>query len=498
MLSVCFFIFTLTKIDYSIYLSRNKIKKGASISIAAWIKIKSRFFFSLSLIITLTPITIKLMKKQFLLLLALFNLTHSTVAQSKMDWFQDAKLGIFIHWGLYSVEGISESWSFYNGYLSHEDYLKQLHGFGAEKYNPKEWVDLIAQSGAKYTVITSKHHEGFALWNTKYGDLNAVKSSKAKRDVLTPFVEEVREKELKLGLYFSLPDWSYEDYTHHTKIKKRYQIKEAPKRWKKYLEYMNGQLEELKKNYTPDLWWFDGDWEHTAQEWGVDQIKARLTKNSPHIIFNSRLNGKGDYETPEIGIPVSRPEAKYWELCVTMNDSWGFQKNDDNYKTPLQIIDLLVDCISKGGNLLLDIGPKADGTIPKEQQHLLKELGKWTQKHSTAIYGTRRGIPYDHFYGPSALSKDNKTLFLYVRDIPKDGKIVLKGINNKINVAYVLGQGSMLEQQTICKVYWNKYPGITYIEIPEEALDPYYTVIALNLDGAIDLFGTKTGAIEQN
>jgi len=438
------------------------------------------------------------MKKQFLLLLALFNLTHSTVAQSKMDWFQDAKLGIFIHWGLYSVEGISESWSFYNGYLSHEDYLKQLHGFGAEKYNPKEWVDLIAQSGAKYTVITSKHHEGFALWNTKYGDLNAVKSSKAKRDVLTPFVEEVREKELNLGLYFSLPDWSYEDYTHHTKIKKRYQIKEAPKRWKKYLEYMNGQLEELKKNYTPDLWWFDGDWEHTAQEWGVDQIKARLTKNSPHIIFNSRLNGKGDYETPEIGIPVSRPEAKYWELCVTMNDSWGFQKNDDNYKTPLQIIDLLVDCISKGGNLLLDIGPKADGTIPKEQQHLLKELGKWTQKHSTAIYGTRRGIPYDHFYGPSALSKDNKTLFLYVRDIPKDGKIVLKGINNKINVAYVLGQGSMLEQQTICKVYWNKYPGITYIEIPEEALDPYYTVIALNLDGAIDLFGTKTGAIEQN
>ena len=498
MLSVCFFIFTLIKIDYSICLSRNKIKKGASISIAAWIKIKSRFFFSLSLIITLTPISIKLMKKQFLLLLALFNLTHSTVAQSKMDWFQDAKLGIFIHWGLYSVEGISESWSFYNGYLSHEDYLKQLHGFGAEKYNPKEWVDLIAQSGAKYTVITSKHHEGFALWNTKYGDLNAVKSSKAKRDVLTPFVEEVREKELKLGLYFSLPDWSYEDYTHHTKIKKRYQIKEAPKRWKKYLEYMNGQLEELKKNYTPDLWWFDGDWEHTAQEWGVDQIKARLTKNSPHIIFNSRLNGKGDYETPEIGIPVSRPEAKYWELCVTMNDSWGFQKNDDNYKTPLQIIDLLVDCISKGGNLLLDIGPKADGTIPKEQQHLLKELGKWTQKHSTAIYGTRRGIPYDHFYGPSALSKDNKTLFLYVRDIPKDGKIVLKGINNKINVAYVLGQGSMLEQQTICKVYWNKYPGITYIEIPEEALDPYYTVIALNLDGAIDLFGTKTGAIEQN
>lgn len=438
------------------------------------------------------------MRKQVLLLLFLFFSTLPIQAQSKMDWFQDAKLGIFIHWGLYSVEGISKSWAFYNDYLSHADYLKQLQGFGAEKYNPKEWAELLVQSGAKYTVITSKHHEGFALWNTKYGDLNAVKSSKARRDVLTPFVEEVRKKGLKLGLYFSLPDWSYKDYTHHTKIEKRYQISDAPKRWEKYLGYMYGQLDELKKNYTPDLWWFDGDWEHSAQEWGVDQIKTQLTKNSPQVVFNSRLNGEGDYETPEIGIPVSRPEAKYWELCVTMNDSWGFQKNDNNYKTPLQIVDLLVDCISKGGNLLLDIGPKADGTIPKEQQHLLKELGKWTQKHRAAIYGTRKGIPYDHFYGPSALSKDKQTLFLYVRDIPKDGKIVLKGINNRINVAYVLGQGSMLKQQTICRVYWNKYPGITYIEIPEETLDPYYTVIALKLDGAIDLFGTKTGAIEQN
>jgi alpha-L-fucosidase len=419
-------------------------------------------------------------------------------SQSKMDWFEDAKLGIFIHWGLYSVDGISESWAFFNEYLSHEDYMKQLDGFGAENYDPKYWADLISQSGAKYTVITSKHHEGFALWNTKFGNLNAVKHAKAKKDVLTPFADAIRANGIKLGLYFSLPDWSYPDYTHFTKSKNRYRASEDPKRWESYLTYMNGQLMELSKQYNPDLWWFDGDWEHNAEEWDVETLKSNLLKSNPNVIFNSRLNGNGDYETPEIGVPVQRPDSPFWELSVTINDSWGYQKNDRHYKTPMQVIDLLVDCISKGGNLLLDIGPKADGTIPEEQITVLQELGKWTRKHEKAIYGTRKGIPYDHFYGPSALSKNKQTLYLYVRDIPKDGKIVLKGISNRINSAHVVGQGSMLSQETFCKVYWNKYPGITYIQIPPETLDPYYTVIALQLDGEIELFGAKTGAVEQN
>ena len=181
-----------------------------------------------------------------------------------------------------------------------------------------------------------------------------------------------------------------------------------------------------------------------------------------------------------------------------MNDSWGYQKNDRNYKTPMQVFDLFVDTLSKGGNLLLDIGPKSDGSIPDEQVEILRELGKWTKKHDKAIYETRRGISYDHFYGPTTLSKDKKTLFLYVRDFPKDGKVVLKGIKNKINRAYVVGNGTILENQTICKVYWNKYPGITYVEIPKDSIDKYYTTIAVVLDGEIDLYREKTGSIEQN
>ena len=416
----------------------------------------------------------------------------------KMEWFSEAKLGIFIHWGIYSVNGISESWSFFNGYISHSDYMKQLDGFGAEKYDAKEWANIIKESGAKYTVITTKHHDGFALWNSKYGNLNSLVNSKSKSDLLTPFVKAIRNNDLKLGLYYSLPDWSYEDYTFHTNKIKRYEIKNQPKRWKKFLKFRDNQLNELKKRYNPDLWWFDGDWEHNAEEWRSESLKKQLQKNSHNVIFNSRLNAYGDYETPEIGIPVYRPLSKYWELCMTINDSWGYQQNDINYKSPMQIMDLYVDTLSKGGNLLLNISPKSDGTIPEQQKTVLKELGRWNKKHSSAVYSTKKGIPYDHFYGPTTLSKDKRTLFLYVRDIPKDNKIILKGISNKINRAYVVGNGTVLNKQVLCKVYWNKYPGLTYIEIPKETLDPYYTVIAIVLDGQIKLYNKETGAIEMN
>ena len=419
-------------------------------------------------------------------------------SNDKMLWFEEAKLGIFIHWGIYSVNGISESWSFYNGYISHYDYMKQLKGFTANNFDPKKWSNLIEESGAKYTVITTKHHDGFALWDSKYGNLNSYKSSTSKKDLLSPFIREIKSKGIKLGLYYSLPDWSYKDYTHHTNKIKRYNIQENPKRWNRFLKYRDGQLKELKTRYNPDLWWFDGDWEHNAVEWRIIELKNMLKKNSPNVIFNSRLNGLGDYETPEIGIPVFRPNAKYWELCVTINDSWGYQQNDNNYKTPMQVIDLFVDSLSKGGNLLLNISPKEDGSIPEKQVDVLKELGKWTKKHSSAIYKTKRGISYDHFYGPSTLSKDKKTLFLYVRDLPKDNNIILKGVSNKINRAYIVGNGTVLNQQVLCKVYWNKYPGITYIEVPKQTIDKYYTVIALVLDDTIDLYKEKVGAIENN
>ncbi|MEZ4969159.1 MAG: alpha-L-fucosidase [Flavobacteriaceae bacterium] len=424
---------------------------------------------------------------------------HDTILhnEQKMQWFKDAKLGIFIHWGLYSVNGIDESWSFYNGYISHENYLKQTKGFTAKKYDPQAWADLIKRSGAKYSVITAKHHEGFALWDTKFGDFNAVKSAAAKRDVLTPFVSSLRKNKLKVGIYYSLPDWSYDDYTHFTRDSVRYKISEEPKRWKKFLPYYQGQLKELSDNYDPDLYWFDGDWEHNSEEWEVPKVRQMLFGKNPNTILNSRLRGQGDYATPEQGMPITRPKNKFWELCLTMNDSWGFQKNDHYYKTTDQIIGIFADVIANGGNLLLDIGPKGDGSIPEEQVAILEGLGRWTNKHKEAIYGTRSGIPKEHFYGPTTLSKDGNILYLFVKGNP-NGEVVIRGLKNRINRIYVVGEGTKLSHQVIGKIYWSHYPGINYIKLPEHVLDENMTVLAVMLDGKVDLYREDGAVIESN
>ncbi len=397
----------------------------------------------------------------------------------RMQWFSDARLGIFIHWGIYAVNGIDESWSFFNGYISHEDYMKQLNGFTAKKYDPEFWAELIAGSGAKYAVLTAKHHDGVALWPTKCTERHL------KKDYVKPFIKEIRKKGLKAGLYFSLLDWSHPDYPNFTKKELRYE--EDSLRWKNFVDFNFCQIEEIMHQYNPDLWWFDGDWEQSAEKWQAPLIRESILNHNPQAIINSRLQGYGDYATPEQGLPIHPPDETYWELCMTMNDSWGFQHNDHNYKSPNQIIRIFVDCISMGGNLLLDIGPKADGTIPEEQIEILQELGRWTNKHSEAIFGTRAGIPAEYFYGPTALSADKTTLYLFVDGKP-NGPLMLKGLKNKVNRIWVVGNGTKLSYDIKMKQYWSTTPGILYIDLPEEVLDPQISVISILLDGEIDLY----------
>jgi alpha-L-fucosidase len=402
----------------------------------------------------------------------------------KMEWFTDARLGIFIHWGIYAVDGIDESWSFFNKYLSYEDYMDQLKGFTASKYDPIAWADLIKESGAKYAVLTTKHHDGVALWDTELSDLNVVDSTPAGRDLVAPFVKALRSKGLKTGLYFSHLDWSHPDYDVFRSNEYRY--KDDPERWQRFKTFHLGQLRELSTRFQPDLWWFDGDWEHSAEEWNAEGIRDSLLTWQPSTILNSRLNGFGDYATPEQGLPIN-PSDGPWELCMTMNDSWGFQEHDLNYKTPYQVILTFADVLNGGGNLLLDIGPKADGTIPDQQVAILKELGRWTSKHGEAIYGTRRGIPYGHFYGPTTLSADNKILYLFL-PYSATGQVVVKGLKNKVDRIRIVGNGTKLEGQILGKQYWSEVPGILYIDVPEGEADSAMTVIALQLNGEVDLF----------
>jgi alpha-L-fucosidase len=420
----------------------------------------------------------------FLFGFSLFSQETEIPKQERLAWFRDAKLGIFIHWGIYSVNGIDESWSFFNGYISYDDYLKQLDGFTAANYDPGYWAQLIKASGARYAVITSKHHDGIALWDTRQSNLNVVDRTPAGRDLIKPFVKALRKEGIKVGLYYSLLDWSHPDYPNFTRKQKRYENDSV--RWNNFVKFNIAQLEEISE-FKPDLYWFDGDWEQSAEKWHAPEIRQMLLTKNSQAIINSRLQGYGDYATPEQGVPISKPKSKYWELCMTMNDSWGYQQNDTNYKSANQIIRIFVDCISKGGNLLLDIGPKADGTIPEEQLAILKELGRWTKKHASAIYGSRAGIDCKYFNGYTALSSDSTILYLYVDNKP-NGPLLVKGLKNKVNRIWVVGNGTKLTYKVMGKPYWSKVPGLLYIDLPEAVQDEEVTVVAILLDGKIDMY----------
>jgi alpha-L-fucosidase len=432
-------------------------------------------------------------KSTFLLIFLVFVLNGLTAQVTetpeakaqRLQWFKDAKLGIFIHWGIYAVNGIDESWSFFNGYISHDDYMKQLDRFTAKNYNPQAWAALIKNSGAKYAVLTAKHHDGVALWDSKAGDLNVVKKTPARRDLIALFCKALRKNGLKVGLYFSLLDWSHPDYPNFLKNKKRYQ--NDPTRWDRFVTFNFNQLKEIFQHYNPDLIWFDGDWEQSAERWKAKELREALLSWNPKVIINSRLQGYGDYETPEQGFPILRPKNQYWELCMTMNDSWGYQGNDKNYKSPNQVIRIFIDCISNGGNLLLDIGPKEDGTIPDQQVKILNELGRWVKKHKEAVFESCAGIPHGHFYGPTTLSKDRTVLYLFLAHRP-NGPIVVKGLKNPVNRIRVVGNGTKLKSKIIGKQYWSEVPGILYIDVPRHVLDPQVTVIAIQLKGKIDLY----------
>lgn len=407
---------------------------------------------------------------------------------SKMEWFSQAKLGIFIHWGIYAVDGVGESWSFHNGAISHQDYMAQAQRFTASSYDPEAWADLIKRSGARYTVITSKHHDGVALWDTGADDKSLVKMSPAARDLLSPFADAVRKRGIKLGLYYSLIDWSHPDYPNiYREGPARYDISKEPERWQKFLDFDDRQLTELTDTFNPDLWWFDGDWEQSAETWKAKEITDKLRGRNPSVIINSRIAGYGDYGTPEIGVPVTRPAERWWELCYTINDSWGFQHRDKNFKSPQMVLRNFVDCLSNGGNLLLDIGPREDGTIPREEVEVLEELGRWIAKHEEAVYNTKAGIPGEHVTAYTSLSLDSGTLYIYLPYKPT-GAVEVKGLVDNIKNIRVVGSEIKPSWKIYNKLSWTEVPGLLEITVPEEALDSAITVLAIETSGPVTLY----------
>jgi alpha-L-fucosidase len=417
--------------------------------------------------------------------------------EDSLQWFRDAKLGIFIHWGIYSEGKGSESWAFHDGQMPHDEYYAQAKTFTASAYNPERWAELFQEAGAKYAVLTSKHHDGFALWDTRLSKLNAKDGSPAGRDLVGPYCDALRHHGLKVGLYFSHLDWGHPDYPsllpprargspdpRYKNVYSYSQGAEKPEAWERFLVFHRGQLEELSTRFKPDLFWFDGDWERTPEQWHFKELRDQLKTWNPNVILNSRMGPYGDYGTPEQFLPLVPPTGA-WELCLTINDSWGYQKHDRNYKSVRQIIRWLAECAGMGGNLLLDVGPRSDGTLQPEQEAVLHGLGRWTHKNAEALYGSIAGLPAGYFYGASTLNKKRDILYLFFFDKPIDS-LALKGVRNKIKRISVLG-GAELTYRILGGASWLNMPGITWIDLPEKCVDPDATVIKIELEGPLDL-----------
>ncbi|MCI8691413.1 MAG: alpha-L-fucosidase [Lachnospiraceae bacterium] len=412
------------------------------------------------------------------------------------EWFRKAKLGIFIHYGIYAVGDVSESWSFHNGAISYEDYMKQCQGFTAFRFDAAAWADLFRRAGAQYVVMTSKHHDGVALFDTEYSDLSVVKKTPAGRDLVKEYTEAVRAAGMKVGLYFSLIDWSDPRYrsVYPEGADPKNHLKdvfatpaggpEDPEKWQEFLEFNNNQMRELMTRYgTIDLLWFDGDWERSANQWKAKEFKAYLESLNPKVVVNSRLQGYGDYETPEQGIPLYGPEG-VWEFCTTINDSWGYRPSDNDYKTSRQIIRMFCDCLTLGGKMLLDVGPKEDGTLDERQVKVLEDLGSFIHDNEEAIYDTEKGLSYSQFLGGSTLSADKKTVYLFVYDKPLEN-LCVKGIKTPVKRVSVLHTGEELEFSYTGSLPWSGIPGTLWIRADKMQLHPLTTVLKVELKDVI-------------
>jgi alpha-L-fucosidase len=420
------------------------------------------------------------------------------------QWFREAKLGIFIHWGIYSAGGVGESWPMFNRQISRRDYMAMFSKFTASKYDPKAWATLFRRAGARYVVLTAKHHDGVALWDTSQNDLSVVKGSPAGRDLIAPYCEALRAENLRVGLYYSHIDWSHPDYPSvpcpgYENVVNEFNFHGTRDEtaWTRFLKFHRGQLTELLSNYGRiDLLWFDGSWERHDEDWKMKELRNELHALQSEVVLNGRVGAYGDYETPEQAVPIFSPKGA-WEFCMTMNDNWGYIPQDNNFKSTRQIIQYFCDCISRGGNLLLDVGPKEDGTFQEEVVSRLEELGEWTTKHAEAIYPTVAGMPLGHFWGPSTLSKDRTVLYLFVHDKPYD-VLAVKGLHNAVKRVTALGHPEEMTHQKIGGAPWAKIPGVLWIDVPEKVLDPKTTVLKLELEGPLDLYRGGSGAIEQN
>lgn len=423
--------------------------------------------------------------------------------QKRMKWFCHDRFGMFIHWGLYAIPARGE-WVRSTEEMPEEEYLPFFEEFNPDHFDPKAWAKLAKQAGMKYAILTAKHHDGFCLFDSAYTDFK-VTNTPYQKDIVKEFLEAFREEGLRVGLYYSLLDWHhpcFEQYNDRHAPMRHHQEFDKPVDFDKYLDYMFKQVEELCTNYGKiDLMWFDFSYDEKRGEyWRGSELVKMVRSYQPDIILDNRLevSGEGfgsiatthplpysgDYVSPEQIIPPhgifnENGEPVPWEACITMNDNWGYTQKDHNFKDASTLIKKLVECVSKNGNMLLNVGPNARGEIPQESIRILEEIGAWMHDFSKSIYGASTS----QFSKPENGRITQNGSFVYYHIMENAiGGIPLYGISkNQIKKMRLLLDGTEIKPLD----FWttSNYPDVVFIKLSDKATLPNSidTVIEIEL-----------------
>ncbi len=406
---------------------------------------------------------------------------------ARMAWWRDARFGLFIHWGVYSVPagtykgkriGGAGEWIMRMAQIPVTEYRAFAKEFNPVKYDPDAWAALAEQAGMKYIVITSKHHDGFALFPSEATDWDIADASPYGHDLIGPLAKAARDHGLKFGLYYS----QAQDWTNPGGAKAGLKDGEGwcEEHKGKFDDYLRKiavpQVREILTRYQPDILWWDTPYLMTPERAG---LLWPLTRLRPGLITNNRLGGgyPGDTDTPEQHIPATGMPGRDWETCMTMNDTWGYKSYDHNWKPTKTLIRNLVDIASKGGNYLLNVGPKSDGTIPEASIERLQEIGKWMKVNGQAIYGTTACPTRLPAWGrmTTKAGEEATTLYLHVFDWPADGALPVS-VTNKPLACHLLADPSRKFQVA------QGENGLT-VKLTGEAVDPICTVVELRIEG---------------
>lgn len=387
-------------------------------------------------------------------------LTVEQDRERRLAWFRDARFGMFIHWGLYSQLGRHE-WVMNRERIPVAEYEKLADSFKPGPWPARKWAKLAKKAGQRYMVMTTKHHEGFCLFDSELTDYNAAKRG-PKRDLVAEYVEACHAEGLKVGFYYSLMDWHHPDGA-------KCKLNEKSRRC--FVDFIHGQIRELCTNYGKiDIMWYDVSWPLDAEGWESEKMNAMVYELQPDIIINNRNQIPGDFGTPEEHI-VAQEGA--WEACMTFNGSWGYGPIEPEYRTPRQVLGMLRQVAAGGGNLLLNCGPSPEGIIPDPQPKILKQVGKWLSKYGESIYSATDPMQQEwSFLG--AFTRKGDTLYYHVNRWPGQD-FSIGGLHCQIESARIMG-GKKL------KVVQDK-DRVLLKGVPADAPDKLCTPIELKFTG---------------